>query len=143
MHGKCAQCAWAGGSFPPAAGAEGGRDGADIAHGRARSAGGLPEAGSCLGSEALQSPFAGTSRAELKLWRQLCRKAAWNDASEHTLSLGDFCESSAESQPMAGGGQGNKCCCSTRIARFTLLLCFPFPSTKAASGSSHGWSHCL
>lgn len=83
------------------AGAEGGRNGADIAHCSACFAEGLPETGSCLGTEALQSLFAGTSRTELKLWRQLCRKA-----SEHTLSLGDFCESSAESQPMAGGGQG-------------------------------------
>lgn len=68
----------------------GGRDGVDIAHRSAHCAGGLPETGSSSGSEALWSPFAGTSRAELQLWRQLCRKAAWEDAAEHTLFLGDL-----------------------------------------------------
>lgn len=71
----CAQCPRAGGSFSPVAGAEGGRNGADIAHCCACFAGGLPETGSCLGTEAMLSLFAGTSRTQLKLWRQLCRKA--------------------------------------------------------------------
>jgi len=52
------------------------------------------------------APFAGTGRAELKLWRQLCRKAAWDNASERTLCPGDCCESCVESQPTAGEGQG-------------------------------------
>lgn len=100
--------------------------------------GGLPETGSCLGTEALQSLFAGTSRTELKLWRQLCRKA-----SEHTLSLGDFCESSAESQPMAGGGQGLRVLLQHAESRIYPSAVFSFPFHKCSFCSSHGWCYCL